>query len=144
MPKLSESIEIKATPKQCYEVISDYEKYPEYLSESKNVVINSKNGSSAEVTYTIEVIKKISYTLKMVGTPSKKISWKLIKGDLMKKNEGHWIFEEIKKGVTKAVYTLDIELGLFVPGIITKKLIGSNLPSMLKAQKERIEDIYGN
>lgn len=143
MPKLSESIEINATPKQCYEVISDYEKYPEYLDESKHVVIHSKNGNSAEVTFTIEVIKKISYTLKMVGTPSKKISWKLIKGDLMKKNEGHWTFEEIKKGVTKAVYTLDIELGLFVPGMITKKLIGSNLPAMMKAQKERIESLYG-
>lgn len=141
MPKLSESIEIKATPKHCYEVISDYEKYPEYLSESKNVVINSKNGNSAEVTFTIEVIKKISYTLKMTGIPPKKISWKLIKGDLMKKNEGYWTFEEVKKGITKAIYTLDIELGLFVPGLITKKLIGSNLPAMMKAQKKRIESL---
>lgn len=140
MAQASESIEIKASPKDCYAVITDYASYPEFLKETKDVEVGKKSGNSAEVTFRIEVIKKVSYKLKMVGTPPKKVSWTLLEGDIMKKNEGSWELEEISKGVTKATYTVDVDLKLFVPGPIAKMLVGSSLPSMLKSFKKRIEE----
>lgn len=142
MAKVSESIEIKATPKQCYEVITDYESYPEFLKETKDVSIEKKSGNSATVTYSINVVKKFSYTLKMTGKPGKSLKWSLIKGDIMKKNNGEWILEEIEKGKTLATYNIDVELNLMVPGMISKMLVGKSLPSMLKSFKKRIESLY--
>jgi len=139
MPSVTESIEINATPKKCYEVITDYEAYPEFLGNLKTVTVSQKKGESCEITYEIDLIKTISYTLKMNGKPPKKIEWSFVKGDIMKDNHGHWVLEEVKKGVTKATYELNIELGLFVPGAITKRLVGKNLPEMLASFKKRIE-----
>ena len=35
MAKVSESIEIDAAPETCFKVITDYEKYPSFLKETK-------------------------------------------------------------------------------------------------------------
>lgn len=139
MPSVTESIEIQASPKKCYDVITDYEAYPEFLDNLKNVSVTQKKGESCEITYEIDLIKTISYTLKMHGKPPKKVEWSFVKGDIMKDNHGHWTLEEVKKGVTKATYELNIEFGLLVPNMITKRLVGKNLPEMLKSFKKRIE-----
>ena len=140
MAKVTESIVFDAPPESCYKVITDYEKYPSFLKETKSVIVRKKTGQVAEVTYTIDVIKKITYTLKMAGTPSSGIKWNLVEGDLMKKNSGEWILKGEGGGKTRATYAIDIEFGVFVPGMISKMLIGSNLPSMLKSFKKRIEE----
>lgn len=143
MALVTQSIEINASPKECFAVVSDYARYPEYLKESKEVKLDKRSGNVAEVTFSLELIKKISYTLKMVEKSPKSISWTLVRGEMMKSNRGSWTFEEIDKGLTKATYEIDIEFGLFVPGVISKMLIGSNLPGMLESVKKRVEGLGG-
>ena len=140
MAKAQESIEIKASPDACYKVITDYETYPEFLKETVAVSVDKKSGNNFEVTFTLHIIKKFSYTLKMVGKPGKEITWTFVKGEFMKDNKGGWILEEVKKGVTKATYAVDLQLGLLVPGAVAKMLVEKSLPTMLKAFKERIEN----
>jgi len=139
MAEASQSITINATPKECMKVITDYEKYPEFLKETKSVTILKRKGKITEVTFEVEVMRKVSYTLTMNEESPNKLSWALIKGDMFKKNDGSWTLEEVKKGVTKATYTVDVDLGLFIPSMITKTLVGSQLPNMLKNFKQRIE-----
>lgn len=140
MAEASSSIVIKANPKACYEVITDYESYPDFLKETKEVEVKKKSGNNADVYFKVEVIKSVEYTLKMVGKPGKSVTWTLIEGSFFKKNNGSWELEEQKDGSTKATYSVDIEVGgLFVPGAITKMLVGSSLPSMLESFKKRIE-----
>lgn len=136
---ISQSIEIKAAPKQCFDVITDYANYGKFIKDLKSVTVTNKKGGTCDVTYEIDVIKKISYTLHMETTPPNKIEWTFIRGDIMKDNYGFWDFKEMKKGVTKATYNIEVKFGLLVPGVITKALVGNNLPAMLKAFKERIE-----
>ncbi len=135
----SRTIEIKATPKQCYKVITAYDKYGEFLGSVNKVKVKNKKGNTSEVTFYIRVIKDINYTLKMKGTPDKKVEWSFVEGNMMKDNKGYWELKELKKGVTEATYNIDIKFGLLVPGAITKKLVGTSLPSMLKEFKQRIE-----
>lgn len=137
MSYVSQSIEIKAPAKKCFEIISDYESYPEFIKDTKEIAV-CRNGKSVEVTYTLDLIKKITYTLKMHEKPPKKIQWSLVRGDMMRANDGEWILEEIK-GKTTATYNIELKLGLFVPSRIEKMLVEKNLPSMLRAFKERIE-----
>jgi coenzyme Q-binding protein COQ10 len=138
MSMVAESIEIKASPKQCFEVITDYEAYPEFLSDLKDVTVANKKGNTCDVTYEIEVIKRIQYTLKMKAAPLK-IEWSFIKGDIMKDNHGYWELEEVKKGLTKATYHIEVRFGLLVPSAVTKSLVSKNLPAMLNNFKARIE-----
>ena len=139
MGLVAETIEIKATPKQCFEIITKYEAYPEFLKDLKGVIVKNKKKNSAEVTYEIEVIKKISYTLKMEETPNERVEWSFVRGDIMKDNHGYWELEELKKGLTKATYNIEVRFGLLVPGAITRSLVSKNLPDMLQSFKTRIE-----
>lgn len=136
---VSQDIEIKASPKDCYKVIADFESYPDFLKDLKAVDVKKKKGNSSEVTYHISVIKDIQYTLKMNGKPDKRLEWSFVEGDYMKDNHGYWELEEVKKGVTLATYNIDVKFGLLVPSMVTKKLVGNHLPQMLKAFKARIE-----
>lgn len=138
MASVEETIEVKASVKDCLAVITDYEAYPDFLKETKEVIVGKKSGKTCEVTFHIEVIKKISYTLKMTEG-AKGITWTFVKGDMMKDNKGSWKLEDLGDGLTSATYSIDVNLGLLVPGSVAKMLIGSNLPAMLKAFKQRIE-----
>jgi len=139
MSVATESIEIKAKPKACYDVITDFESYPKFLSDVTNTVIDKKSKNQFVVTYTLDLIKKISYTLKLTGNPHKSLKWDFIKGDVMKSNSGKWVIEEVKPNLTKCTYSIEINLGLFVPGAIARRLVGTSLPSMLRSFKKRIE-----
>ena len=139
MAKATQSIEIKASPKACYDVITDFANYPKFLKETKSVEVVKKGANAWEAKFTCEVIKTISYTLNISGKPGKTVSWSLISGDMMKSNDGGWELEDMGGGVTNVTYSIEVNLGLLVPGAISKMLIGSNLPSMLDAFKKRVE-----
>ena len=139
MSHASASIEINAPIKNVFDVISDFEAYPEFLNETQNVSVDKKNGKNLVVTFTINMIKKITYTLDIKLSPPNGLSWKLVRGDMMKSNSGQWKLSEDKKGLTKAVYEIDMDLGGMVPKALTNKLVGTNLPAMLKQFRDRVE-----
>lgn len=140
MAKVSESIDIQASKKKIYDVITDFESYPEFLPETKSAVIEKHKGNHYVVTFVVEVVKKISYTLDLHGTPGEELAWTLVKGDVMKSNTGRWILEPgSKKGIVHATYEVDLDLGLLVPSALTRTLVSKDLPKMLARFKERIE-----
>jgi ribosome-associated toxin RatA of RatAB toxin-antitoxin module len=60
---------------------------------------------------------------------------------LFKDNFGKWTFREQPDGTTKVEYEINVKFNLFVPGMIEKKLIEVNLPSMMRAFKEQAEGV---
>jgi ribosome-associated toxin RatA of RatAB toxin-antitoxin module len=140
MAKTSTEIEIKAPLKKVYEVISDFESYPDFLSGSKGAKILKKTGNSVQAEFKVDVIKTITYVLDIKLIPNKGFSWTLFKGDFMKANSGSWKLEEKKKGITHASYEIEVDFGLFVPKAISSMLVGTNLPTMMREFKERAEE----
>jgi ribosome-associated toxin RatA of RatAB toxin-antitoxin module len=140
MPGASASIVVNAPLKVVYDVVLDFEKYSEFLPDVKKASVEKK-GKTIIADFEISVLRRIHYTLSVTAVPSKKISWTLVKSDFFKDNKGHWEFKEAGKGKTQATYTADVDFGFMVPSIITKKLVGSSLPSMLKRFKERAEKL---
>jgi coenzyme Q-binding protein COQ10 len=138
MPVVSRTIEIDASAKDCYKVITDYDNYPKFLSDLKNVKIVEKKETAWKVEFTVSIIKEITYLLDMQGVPGKSMEWKLVKG-FFKKNNGSWKLEEIGKKKTRATYTVDIEMGALVPKSVVAMLTEKNLPGMLGQFKTRIE-----
>ncbi|MDP8255085.1 MAG: SRPBCC family protein [Candidatus Alcyoniella australis] len=134
------SIEIDVPPKKVYEVISDFAAYPDFLSDVASTSIISQDKDEWEVEFGVKIIKQISYTLRLWGTPGKSLDWKLVKG-FMKKNDGGWALESLDKGKrTKATYFVDVEFGLMVPKKIVNTVMQANFPTMLKAFKKRCEE----
>lgn len=139
MPGAQRTITINAPVEKCWAVISDYERYPEFLPEVKKIRTMNRRGNEVDVQYEAEVVKVIKYTVHMKEEAPKKVSWSFIDGEFMKDNKGGWVLEDGGNGTTKATYSIEVEVGMLVPKAIVNGLVDSQLPKLLENFKKRIE-----
>lgn len=133
------TITINATVEKCWSVISDYERYPEFLPEVKKIRTFNRRGAEVDVQYEAEVVKVIKYTVHMKEEGPKKLSWSFIDGEFMKDNKGGWVLEDAGEGKTRATYNIAVEVGMLVPKTIINALVDTQLPKLLENFKKRIE-----
>ena len=129
------------TPEQFFKIVTDYEKYPEFLQEVKKCKVLKTEGNRKLIEYTVSVMKDFSYTLWMTETPTL-VSWEFASGDIFKTMKGYWKMKE-EGGKCRATYSVEASFGLFVPGPIAKALVNVNLPNMLSAYHKRVGELYG-
>jgi coenzyme Q-binding protein COQ10 len=130
------------SPEEFFNILVDYEKYPEFLKEVKSCKVLETKQDHKIVEYKISVVKDITYVNKHFETRPSEIKWTFEKGDLFKSMKGGWRLEDMS-GKTKATYVISAEFGVFVPGMIIKGVLSANLPAMMQAYHKRVKDIYG-
>ncbi len=144
MPAVEKSIDVKCDPKHFYGIITDFERYHEFVPSLKKATVLEKKGEVYRVEQRIELMKKsIAFVLRLEGKPGKSLSWTLEKGDLLKANDGAWTIEKKGKDQITASYALDLEVGMLVPKAIVNTLASADLPRMLEAFKTRAEASWG-
>ena len=141
MPGASRSIVFNAPLEKCFEVISDYERYPEFLPEVRKIRTSNRKGNEVDVQYDAEVVKVIKYTVHMREEKPTRVSWTFIDGEFMKDNRGGWVLEDGGNGTTKATYNIEVTVGPLVPKTILNALVDSQLPKLLENFKKRIESM---
>jgi coenzyme Q-binding protein COQ10 len=141
MPGASRSVVFNAPMEKCFEVISDYERYPEFLPEVRKIRTSNRKGNEVDVQYEAEVVKVIKYTVHMREEKPTRVSWTFIDGEFMKDNRGGWVLEDGGNGTTKATYTIEVTVGPLVPKTILNALVDSQLPKLLENFKKRIESM---
>ena len=135
------SVEVDVPPKKFYQVVVDFENYPEFVNGVYSVICLKESAMNPQVQFEIKLIKKVSYILDFDNVPGKSVRWTLAKKGFFKKNDGSWELEPLDKGKrTRATYTVDIEMGL-VPGSILKTITEVNFPKMLGEFKKRAESL---
>jgi len=139
MASATRSIVIDASLERVFDVIADYPRYPEFLSEVKSIRTSDRNGNQVDIHYEVDVLKRIHYTLRMVEERPRSLRWTFVKGEVMKDNHGSWALEPTPDGRTRATYTVDVAVGLLVPRPILAALVDSSLPKMLESFKKRVE-----
>lgn len=130
------------SPAQFYKIVTDYEKYPEFLSEIKSCRILKSEGSRKLVEFSVNVVKNFKYNLWMTETENAEVKWEFAGGDLFKTSTGSWKISE-EGGKCRAAYALDATFTMFVPGPIAKALVNVNLPNMVSAYHKRVAELYG-
>ena len=140
MAGASREIEIDAKPQTVFEVVTAYESYPELFDEIVEAEVLSRTDRIVECRFGVEIAKKrFTYTLRLEQTPFEKTRWSLIAGDF-KKNNGGWDFRPLDGGSrTHVTYTVEIDLGMFIPQFIVNSLVGASMPKMLDTVKRRAE-----
>lgn len=140
MPGAKRTIIINTPPDVLFGVITDYEKYPEFLSEVDKIEVISKTGNSTRVRYTVSLLKKVQYTIDLVATPNTSVRWTLVESGLMRSNVGGWALRDLGDGRTEATYDVEVvPKGLWVPKSIVTMLTNKSLPSTLESFKKRAE-----
>ena len=127
---------------ELYDVIADYEKYPEFLSEVKDCKILKIENEKKIVEFSVSLIKTFKYTLAMTEQKPNLIAWEFVGGEVFKTSTGSWKLQE-EAGRTRANYNVEAQFSIFLPGPIAKTLLTVNLPTMMSAYHKRIKDLYG-
>jgi ribosome-associated toxin RatA of RatAB toxin-antitoxin module len=120
-----------------YNVIEDYESYPDFVDGVSTINVLEKDENGARVEYGLNLIKKFKYVLKLTHNRPNGLSWEFESGDLFKKNNGSWDLKDLGNGQTEVTYSLDVDVKGFVPKSIISKLTDSSLPTMMKAYQDR-------
>lgn len=122
-----------------YKAVIDYASYPKFVDGMKSVEVQNESAAGATAKFSLNIIKEISYTLKLSHTPNKEVSWTLVSGDMMKVNNGKWTLKDLGSNKTEVTYSLEVELKGFIPGLgmIEKTLVNTNLPLTMKSFAKR-------
>ncbi len=139
MATATRSILFSAPLRACYAIITDYERYPEFLPNVKSVRVSNRLGNTVDVDYEAEVIKSIRYAVRMHEEPPNCVSWTFLRGDFMKENRGGWVLQAEGKARTMATYSLEVGLGRLIPRSVIASLVQTQLPTLLENFQKRIE-----
>ena len=142
MPAAEKTIIIDAPISVLYNVITDYEKYHEFLPEVVKVDVLSRTGNIVRAKYTAKMIKTINYVIDLTEIENSSIKWTLVESSIMKSNVGGWTLKDLGDGRTEATYSLNVTVkGIFVPSSIVHKLTEGTLPTTLENFKRRAESL---
>lgn len=121
-----------------YEVLKDYERYPEFMEGVTTVTVLERDGANVKAEYSLNLIKKFKYILNLVeDEAAKKLTWSFESGDMFKQNSGSWELKDLGDGTTEVTYTVDLDFKVMVPGMISKKLVKTSLPGLMKSLEQR-------
>lgn len=142
MAEAQKSLTMNASKEQILTVLKDYESYSEFMDGVSKVVIESRDGNTVMAKYDLNVIKTFSYVLELTETDDG-VSWVFNNGDIFAVNSGSWELTDNGDGTTDVIYNIDIEIKIKMmgTGMITKKLVNTSLPSMMKAVEKRAQGI---
>lgn len=123
--------------KALYRAITDFDSYPQFVTGVKTCRTVSGTDAEKVVEFDVEMMKRIQYSIRAksqideaAGTAT--VNWQLEKSEFFKSNNGSWTLKALGPTQTEAVYRLDLEFNMSVPGFILKGLVANALPSAIK------------
>ena len=139
--KAEHSIEIKAPPQACYDVIVDYESWPGWQRSVKGTVVHESNAAGLGKIVEVHVdllVREVVYTLDYDYEAPKRVWWTMVEAEMVKGIEGDFTFEPTKSG-TRATYRLEIDPGFPVPGPLARRVSRESMKRMLADFKKETE-----
>jgi len=121
----SQTTTIAATPERVWAIASDFEKYPEWAKDVKDVIVRARDeqGRPTEVEYRASALgRSTHYTLAYDYSQAPAVlAWRIIRGDIMRTIDGAYHFTATADGGTEVRYDLVIELVVPLPGFVKRR-----------------------
>jgi uncharacterized membrane protein len=137
----TQSIVIDAPAADVMAVIADFPAYPQWVAAAKKVEVvqEGDDGRARQVHFVIDAGPvKDDYVLAYTWDGDRQVSWSLVKGQMMKRQEGSYVLDE-KDGSTEVNYAITIDLSIPMLGMIKRKAEKVILDTALKELKKRVE-----
>ncbi len=138
----TETAQVNASLQKCLDVVTDIQRYPEWISDIKEVRILSTDseGRPDEVTFRAAAFgRSTNYTLKYdYSELPNKLRWVQTSGDHTNKLDGSYTFDETDS-TTRITYELEAELKIPIPGFIKRRAETLIINSALRDLKARAE-----
>ena len=95
MNNIQKTIDIDVPVEHFYALITNFERYSSFLSDVKDARIVRHEGNVWDVEFTIQLIRRMNYILRLEGTPNQGLTWSFLSGQAFKKNDGGWSLEDL-------------------------------------------------
>lgn len=140
--KATKVIVIGAPVQACFEVATEFERYPEWVGNIKEVTVLARDDDDRATRVRFRTAgfgRSTSYELAYdyAGAPNV-LSWVEIEGDLTSKLDGAYEFVAHADG-TEVTYRLEAELKFPIPGFIKRRAEGRIMHVALLELKARVE-----
>jgi uncharacterized membrane protein len=140
---VEQTIEIDATPAECYQVAAKLDDYPKWVAslESVKVLDTRSDGLAKQAKFAVGAFgQTLDYTLEYTHNVGEKLAWKAIAGSV-KALVGSYTFAPLDGGKrTRVTYQLALDPGFSIPSMIKKastKLIVTTALSDLRKYTEK-------
>jgi uncharacterized membrane protein len=138
---VKDSIDVKATAAEVFEVATDFEAYPDWNANIKKVEVKDTDseGRGTKVWYQVDAkVKTVTYTLGYdYSDAPRSFSWDLLDGDV-KELRGSYKFDEFGD-VTEVEYETAVDPGFPVPKLVKRQAQRAIVRGALEDLKKRVE-----
>ncbi len=133
MPKAKKTVGVQVPAEYFWNMITDYERYPDYISNCTTATIVSNNNDVVVAAFTVKVVRTFDYTLQLVlDAEHYRVDWTLVESKTLRQNDGGWQLTETQPGHTMVTYWNDLAAKFWLPKAFLNGLVQIALPSMLK------------
>lgn len=133
---------INAPPQAVWKVLTDYANAADVFPYLEKCEVIEDLGATKLVTHVIRpttMFAPFEYVLELKETPPYLLEFKRVRG-AFKHNSGYWKLEPLDEGKqTHVTFAKYLDTGLFVPQIMVRRLLASEMPPVLKALKAEAE-----
>jgi polyketide cyclase/dehydrase/lipid transport protein len=136
------TVEIAAPIETCFGAITDYETFPSWQSAvvDTEVLDWDKQGRGKRVHLVVDAkVRKVDYTLDYRYDEPDRIEWDFVEGNGINDADGHYLFEDVGNGRTRATYKFGLEVGIPLPGPIARRAHRQTLKASVEDLKREAE-----
>jgi uncharacterized membrane protein len=136
------TVEITAPIDTCFDAITDYETFPKWQSAvvDTEVLDWDEQGRGKRVRLFVDAkVRKVDYTLDYRYDEPTRIEWDYVEGNGINDADGHYLFEDLGEGRTRATYKFGLEVGIPLPGPVARRAHKSTLKASVEDLKREAE-----
>lgn len=141
----SSSVEIAAEPGAVLDVIADFDAYPEWTGEMKEVEVlaEDEDGWPDQVRFVLDAgpIKDtyvLDYDWDVDESGAGTVTWRLVEATMIKTLDGSYTLEAVGGG-TRVTYDLTVDVKIPMLGMLKRKAERTIIDTALKGLKKRVE-----
>ena len=139
----TQRLRMRATPEQCFAVVTDFEHYPEWAADIKAVTVDQTDGEGRATRVTFRAAafgRSTTYTLDYdYSEAPRRLPWVLSHGDITSRLDGAYEFEELDDGETEVIYHLEVDLRVPIPGFVKRRAESRIVGTALRELRARVE-----
>lgn len=138
-----ERIRIEASVERCFATLVDFESYPQWAGDLKEVHVIESDGEGRATVVEFRAAamgRSTTYRLRYdyAGAPDR-LAWALVEGDLERELDGAYVLVDVGDGATDVAYELAIDLVYPIPGFVKRRAEGRIIKTALGELKARVE-----
>lgn len=138
--RISREMVVRVPVERFYDLVVDYERYPDFVPSVRSCKVVRVAKGYRDVEYRVDLgVKAIQYVLRHVETRPEKVTWSLLKGDMMKISSGSW---ELMPHAGNTLARYSVEVQVTKPPLIPQAIVDRISDELTRVQLPRTLDAF--